>query len=234
MKTHEKLLVLIILIISIFLIGCSGTPVSYNAFEPVGGDQIEEARNSIKAIVKDMVDVTKINLTQTEFIRYYDDGSSYITSFNDMYDPKLEYDMGYYNVQFGDPGIIYFTQEGPAKKFASALAYLKNNYAKKGERGIEKEREDSLRRIQQTAIEEKKERDKKQEESLRLIRKTGVQEETSAARDEGITESATPRKKSQPRPAPPKKSAVEPPQRPPEVGSPAPPALPSGGAVSGY
>jgi len=199
----------------------------------------------MKKAVKDSI--TDINVKAVRDVIVDEDGFTLINFdntknhhyFKEIADPiAMEWmKSGTYLVKFIEPLYLslYYVGFGnnreSASAFANALYYVKHADIKQ-ERA--KEQEDSLRRAQQTAMEEKKEREKKQEESLRLIRKTAVQDETGTARDESISESTTERRKSQPRPAPPRKSGAAPPQRQPEVGSPAPPALPAGGAVTGY
>jgi cellobiose-specific phosphotransferase system component IIA len=152
MTKKEHSILLSFLIGIIILSGCSATPIAYPNIDALNNMSIDEARNSINSTVKDMVDISKIKLTDTEFIRYYENGSSYITMFKDMKDPRLEFDLGYYNVGFGSPPYIFFKQEGPAKKFASALAYLKQHAGQSAKQEKARGAEDCLRQIHNTSI----------------------------------------------------------------------------------
>lgn len=243
MKTNQELLISCLVFLMIILPSC--LEPTHQPTSTQSRMSVEEATTIMNKAVKDSI--TDINVKAVREVMVYEDGFTLVYFdntknhhyFKDIADPvAMEWmKSGAYLVKFIEPLYLslYYVGFGnhleSANAFASALYYLKHTDIK-GER--EKEREASIRRAQQTAADEQKERDKKQEESLRLIRKTGVQEEAGAARDEGITESPTQRRKSQPRPAPPKKSAVDPPQRQPEGGAPVPPALPAGGAVTGY
>lgn len=241
MKTNQKFLILCLVFIIIILPSCLDPIHQTTSTQPKMS--VEEATAIMKKAVKDSI--TDVNVKAVRDVIVDEDGFTLINFdstrnhhyFKDIADPiAMEWmKSGTYLVKFIEPLYLslYYVGFGnnreSASAFANALYYVKHADIKQ-ER--EKEQQDSLRRAQQTAIEEKKERDKKQEESLRLMRKTAIEGE-AGARDESVSESTPERRKSQPRPAPPKKSAVEPPQRQPEGGAPSLPALPPGGAVSG-
>ena len=242
MKTKQKLLIFCLPFLMVMLSSCVTVhePTSSQLKMPLT-EAIASMKESIKATIQDpfvphVKPVSDIEISDYGITLINSDNTKRYYVFSDIIEPTVTFNSlaQIYGVGFKQDlagNYILFTNSQSAAMFANALYYLKHTDIKQ-ER--EKERQDSLRRAQQTAIEEKKERDKKQEESLRLIRKTAAQEETGAARDEGISESGTQRRKSQPRPAPPRKSADEQVPRKPETGSPPLPALPAGGAVTGH
>jgi hypothetical protein len=243
MNSNQKLLILCLIFLISILPSCLDTVHQTTSTQP--RMSIEEATTILKKAVKDSI--TDINVKAVRDVIVYEDGFTLINFdntkkhhyFKDIADPIVMDWMksSEYLVKFIEP--LYFSLDyvkfGPnlesANAFANALYYVKHTDIKQ-ER--EKEREDSLRRVQQTAIDEQKEREKKQEESLRLIQKTTIKEESGATSEETIPDATTKRRKSQSRPTPPRKSGDEALQRPQEGGPPPLPALPPGGAVSGH
>jgi len=239
MKTEQKLLILCLVFLMSILPSCLDTVHQPTSKQP--RMSVEEAMGIMKKAVKDTFTgvhnkaVRDVIIDEDGFtlINYDNNRKHYL--FKDIEDPiVMTWEKTYIMVKFNGPlsfDYIDFINMESANAFANALYYLKHTDIKQ-ER--EKEREDSLRRIQQTTIDEKKEREKKQEESLRLIRKTPIKDESGATRDEIIPDSTTKRRKSPDRPTPQRKSGDEPLPRTQEGGSPPLPALPPGGAVSGH
>jgi len=243
MKTEKKLLIFSVIFLLIVLPSCYLDTV-HQTTSTQPKMSVEEATEIMKKAVKDSI--TDNNVKAVRDVIVYEDGFTLINYdntrrhyyFKDIADPVVIYSKmsSKYLVKFIEPQplTLDYVKFGPlesANAFANALYYVKHADIKQ-ERA--KEQEESLRRIQQTTIDEKKEREKKQEESLRLIRKTPIKDESGATEDKIIPDSTTKRRKSPDRPTQPRKSVDEPPQRQPEGGSPPLPALPPGGAVSGH
>lgn len=240
MKTEQKLLILCLVFLIIILPSCLDTVHEASSKQP--RMSVEEATARMKKAVKDSIPDPHNKAVRDVIV--HEDGFTLINSdntrkhflFNNIEDPIVMTWMDkWLLVKFKGPlsfdYIAFGTNLESANAFADALYYVKHADIKQ-ER--EKEREDSLRRIQQTTMDEKKEREKKQEESLRLIRKTAIKDESGATEDKIIPDSTTKRRKSPDRPTPPRKSGDEPLPRTQEGGSPPLPALPPGGAVSGH